>query len=98
MEGWLFSAPKGGRLRYDNWRSRTWSRIEAAAEIGEVHPHDLRHTLATRLFVVDGWSVPQVQSFLGHVDPKVMLKVYTHVRAEELPEPSHGHFADTLGL
>jgi len=97
IDGWLFTAPRGGRLRYDNWRIRRWNRIVAVAGIGEVHPHDLRHTLATRLFVVDGWTVPQVQAFLGHADPKVTLKVYTHVKAEELPAPSRGHFADTQG-
>lgn len=41
-------------------------------------------------------DLPQVQAFLGHVDPKVTLKVYTHVKAE-LPAPSRGHFADTQG-
>jgi integrase len=97
IEGWLFTAPKGGRLRYDNWRTRTWNKIVDRAGIGNVNPHDLRHSLATRLFTVDGWTVPQVQAFLGHVDPTVTLKIYTHVVAEELPAPSSGHFVDTLG-
>lgn len=63
-----------------------------------MNPHDLRHTVATRLFTVDGWAVPQVQAFLGHADPKVTLKIYTHVSSEELPAPSSGHFVDTLGF
>jgi integrase len=88
IEGWLFTAPKGGRVRYDNWRTRTWRRIVAEAGVGEVRPHELRHTVATRLFVVDGWTVPQVQSYLGHVDPTVTLKTYTHVAAEKLPVPA----------
>lgn len=96
FDGWLFTAPRGGRLRYDNWRIRTWNRIVETAGIGDVNPHDLRHTVATRLFVVDGWTVPQVQAFLGHADPKVTLSIYTHVAAEELPAPSSGHFVDTL--
>jgi len=97
MDGWLFTAPRGGRVRYDNWRTRTWKRIEEAASIGDVHPHDLRHTLATRLFVVDRWTVPEVQAYLGHVDPTVTLKVYTHVVSEGLSRPSDGHLADTQG-
>lgn len=97
IDGWLFNAPLGGRLRYDNWRTRTWYKIVELADVGDVNPHDLRHTLATRLFVVDGWNVPQVQAFLGHADPKVTLKIYTHVNSEELPAPSSGHFVDTLG-
>ena len=97
VEGWLFCAPQGGRVRYDNWRARTWRRIVREARIGDVRAHDLRHTVATRLFVVDGWTVPQVQAYLGHVDPTVTLKVYTHVAAESLPRPSDGHLADTQG-
>ena len=95
LDGWLFTAPRGGQVRYDNWRTRTWNRIVEAAGIGDVTPHDLRHTLATRLFLVDRWTVPQVQAYLGHADPTVTLKVYTHVSAEDLPRPSNGHFADT---
>jgi integrase len=71
--------------------------VVGEADIGEAHPHDLRHSVATRLFTVDGWSVPQVQAFLGHADPKVTLSIYTHIAAEELPAPSRGHFVDTLG-
>jgi integrase len=86
--GSVFVAPRGGLLRYDNWRTRTWDRIVAEADIGEVHPHDLRHTCATRLFVVDRWTPGEVQRFLGHRDPRVTLSVYTHVVAESLPTPS----------
>lgn len=110
IEGWVFTASKGGRLRYDNWRTRTWYKVVELADVGEVKAHDLRHTLATRLFVEDGWTVPQVQAYLGHVDPRVTLRVYTHVFPEDLPEPSsngrfegisrasNGHSADTLSL
>jgi integrase len=48
------------------------------------------------LFVVDGWTVPAVQSFMGHADPRITLRTYTHVSAESLPGPSRGHFVDTL--
>ena len=88
LEGWLFVAARGGPIRYNNWRSRTWNRIVEKAGVGDLKPHDLRHTVATRLFVVDAWTVPQVQAYLGHVDPTVTLRVYTHVRPHELPTPS----------
>ena len=38
-----------------------------------------------------------MQAYLGHADPAVTLKVYTHVAAEELPRPSNGQFADSHG-
>ena len=97
IDGWLVTAPRGGSVRYDNWRTRTWYKISALADVGDINPHDLRHTLATRLFVMDGWTVPAVQAFLGHTDPKVTLKVYTHVMSEDLPVPSSRHFVDTMG-
>jgi len=97
LDGWLFTAPRGGQVRYDNWRTRTWRRVIEAADVGDVNPHDLRHTLATRLFLVDSWTVPQVQAYLGHADPAVTLRVYTHVSAEGLPRPSNGQFADSWG-
>lgn len=87
LEGWLFVAARGGPIRYDNWRSRTWNRIVEKAGVGDLKPHDLRHTVATRLFTVDRWNVPQVQAYLGHVDPSVTLKVYTHIHPEALPTP-----------
>jgi integrase len=97
IDGWLFTAPKGGRVRYNNWRVRTWTLIEEGAGVGDLNPHDLRHSLVTRLFVVDGWSVPQVQAFVGHVDPSVTLRVYAHVMSEDLPEPSSARFVHSSG-
>jgi integrase len=96
LDGWLFTAPRGGRVRYDNWRTRVWDRVVEVAGIGDVNPHDLRHSCATRLFTVDRWGVPEAQSFMGHADPTVTLRVYTHIAAESLPAPTDGHFADTL--
>ena len=98
IDGWLFTAPQGGRVRYNNWRARTWTRIEDRASAGEINPHDLRHTLTTRLFVVDRWKVPEVQAFVGLVDRTVTLKVYAHVMSEALPEPSSAHFVHTQGM
>jgi integrase len=98
LDGALFVGARGARVAYDNWRCRTWNRIVEVAGVGDLHPHDLRHTMATRLFIIDRWTVPQVQAYLGHVDPTTTLAVYTHVSAEELPEPSRGHFADTRGV
>ncbi len=88
LSGFVFTAARGGPLRYDNWRSRTWTRITETAGVGDLHPHDLRHTCASRLFTVDRWNPGEVQRFLGHRDPRVTLGIYTHVAAEELPEPS----------
>lgn len=100
LGGFVFTAPRGGPIRYDNWRSRTWSRIVETANIDDLHPHDLRHTCATRLFIVDRWTPGEVQRFLGHSDPRVTLAIYTHITSDDLPEPSSlretGWRVDTL--
>jgi integrase len=41
-------------------------------------------------------DVPQVQAHLGHVDPRVTLKTYTHVAAEGLPKRRAGCHEGTI--
>lgn len=43
----------------------------------KVTPHVLRHTYATRCFEA-GLDIKEVQRLLGHADPTVTLKIYTH--------------------
>jgi integrase len=85
--GFVVTAPKGGPLSYDNWRSRVWVKITSQVDF-EVRPHDLRRTTATRLFVVDRWTPAEVQTFMGHSDPRVTLAIYALVKAEALTQPS----------
>ncbi len=87
IDGLLFTAPRGGQIRYTNWRRRTWEPIRTEAGV-DANPHDLRHTCATRLFTVDRWNPAEVQQFLGHRDPRITLAIYTHVTSAELPTPS----------
>jgi integrase len=54
----------------------------------EVLPHDLQRTAATRTFVVDRWTPAEVQTFMGHTDPRVTLAIYALVEAETLRQPS----------
>ena len=69
-----------------NGRKRTWRRIKAAVGV-ECRPHDLRHTVATRLFTVARWTPGEVQRYMGHLDPRVTLAIYTHITTEDLPAP-----------
>jgi len=87
IDGLAFTSPRGGPIRYTNWRRRVWLPILAASGV-DANPHDLRHTCATRLFVVDRWGPVEVQRFLGHRDPRITLRIYTHVASEDLPAPS----------
>jgi integrase len=85
-DGWLFPSSRGTPVSDSNWRKRTWRRTKEKAGV-ECRPHDLRHTVATRLFVVARWTPGEVQRYLGHMDPRVTLAIYTHIAAEDLPAP-----------
>ena len=88
IDGLIFATMTGKPISYSSWRSRKWRRVVEAADVGEVRPHDLRHTAATRLFLVDRWSPAEVQTFLGHSDPRITLAIYAHASDEDLPTPS----------
>ena len=87
IDGLMFTAAKGGPIRYTGWRTRRWLRIAELAGV-DATPHDLRHTTATRLMQIDRWGPPEVQAFLGHSDPRVTLRIYTHITSSDLPTPS----------
>ena len=87
IDGFVVTAPRGGPLRYTNWRNRVWTRIVKRVGL-PITPHDLRRTAATRLFVEDRWTPAEVQAYLGHLDPRITLGIYTLVETETLPRPS----------
>ena len=43
-----------------------------------VTPHKLRHTFAS-ILVALGWDPATVMAALGHADPRLTLRVYTHL-------------------
>ncbi|MEA2000791.1 MAG: tyrosine-type recombinase/integrase [Actinomycetota bacterium] len=57
--------------------SRILKRIAKAAEIGHVHPHQLRHTLATQA-INRGMSLEAIAAMLGHKTLRMTL-VYARV-------------------
>jgi integrase len=85
-DGWLFPTSTGNAMSDSNWRKRTRRRINATAEV-ECRPHDLRHTVATRLFTVARWTPGEVQRYMGHLDPRVTLAIYAHITTEDIPTP-----------
>jgi integrase len=84
--GWLILTSTGNAMSDSNWRKRTWTKIKETSGV-ECRPHDLRHTVATRLFTVTRWTPGEVQRYMGHLDPRVTLAIYTHITAEDLPAP-----------
>jgi integrase len=68
--------------------SKAFQRAIAAAEIEDLHFHDLRHDAASRLFEA-GYPIEQVALVTGHRSWN-MLRRYTHLRAEDLHRSEAG--------
>ena len=83
---WVFTAPGGGFLRYDNFRARVWAPAVKAAWLDGLTFHQLRHTAAT--FMIDDGADPlQIKRRMGHEDIATTYNLYGHLfedREEEL--------------
>ena len=67
-----------GELYSTSAFSSVWKTLDEHAGF-HTHPHQLRHTYATKLFE-SGLDIKQVQYVMGHADPNITLKTYTHYR------------------
>ena len=80
----LFTAPRGGRMDYDNTRGRVLAPAltTASERLGDdvtwAAWHTFRHTAASLLFA-DGRNVKQVQEWLGHHKASFTLDTYVHL-------------------
>lgn len=95
-EDLVFTAPKGGTLRLNSWRDRTWNTAvdtlravdadgEAHADYPDATPHDLRHTAAS-LAVQAGANVKALQIMLGHKSATLTLDTYADLFSEDLEQ------------
>ncbi len=79
----VFTAPQGGVLWLRNWRRRAFDPAVTAAGVGELTPHELRHTAAS-LAVAAGANVKAVQRMLGHASAAMTLDVYSGLFDDDL--------------
>lgn len=61
-----------------------WSRVRTAAALGDVKPHDLRHTFAS-VAVAGKESLYMVQQLLGHASPQTTQR-YAHLSMDPQQE------------
>lgn len=75
---WTFASPRGGFLRYDNFRSRVWDPAVLATGLAPLTFHELRHTAAA-LMINEGGDPLQVKRRMGHEDIRTTLNTYGHL-------------------
>ena len=75
-ESLVFTTPLGTPIDPDNLR-HALERLGRKAGIGHVHPHQLRHSVASVL-IASGHTPPEVAKVMGHSSPSVTLTFYTH--------------------
>jgi integrase len=79
----VFTSPTGKPLRSPNFLRRVWKPAVADVGLGNLVPHDLRHTAAS-LAISAGASVKAVQRMLGHSSAQITLDRYTHLFEDDL--------------
>ncbi|MEU6745682.1 site-specific integrase [Spirillospora sp. NPDC046719] len=79
--GLVFPSSLGTPMEPDNLR-RSWGRIRAAAGLGAMRLHDMRHTCVSLLLDL---GVPPhiVREIVGHSDIEVTMTIYAHAALDE---------------
>lgn len=77
----VFSAPRGGHIDLDNWRSRHWADAMAASGLERRPPYQMRHTYAS-LALAAGAELYWVSEQMGHRDIRVTLKHYARFQRQ----------------
>jgi len=78
----LFTSTNGQVLRRGPLR-RDWWNQAAKNSIGQITPHELRHTAAS-LAISHGANVLAVSRMLGHADVSITLNTYAGLFEEDL--------------
>jgi integrase len=79
----IFTSPEGQPLHTSNFHRRVWQPAITEIGLGDLVPHDLRHTAAS-LAISAGASVKAVQRMLGHASAQITLDRYSHLYDDDL--------------
>jgi len=77
-DGLAFAAATGGFLRLENFRGRVWQPAVAAAGVGPLRVHDMRHTCASPV-IAEGADIKVPQRMLGHASAALTLDRFGHL-------------------
>jgi len=74
---WVFTCQKGKPVGMNNVKARHFKRVLRKAGLRDIRFHDLRHTYAS-LLLAQGEPITYVSNQLGHKNPGITLKIYSH--------------------
>jgi integrase len=77
-DGLIFTAPEGGPIRRNTFRSRFWLPAVDDSVAQPMRFHDLRHSHVA-LLIAQGTHPTVIASRLGHTSVKTVLDVYGHL-------------------
>jgi site-specific recombinase XerD len=66
-----------GKPMYRKAISKILDAAVEKAAIKRLTHHQLRHSFASR-FLADGADIPEVSHLLGHKNPSITLRIYSH--------------------
>lgn len=72
-------------MHKDVWRAKWFAPAVQETGLGDVRPHDLRHTAAS-LAIANGALILDVSRMLGHESPAFTLRIYGHLVDRHLDE------------
>ena len=76
-EEWIFRNEGGSPVHYTNFLRRVWHKVQDLAKVRRRTPHDLRHSWASHMLAA-GADLAYVASQLGHSNPSITLRIYSH--------------------
>jgi len=74
----VFPNADGGPMDQHNFHKRAWRPALRRAGLRHIRVHDARHSCAS-MWIATGADVVAVSRALGHRDPSITLKVYSHL-------------------
>lgn len=80
-EGYCFTSPKTNRVIHPDSIGQYFRRFGKKYNLPGIHPHALRHTMAT-ISIANGADVVSVSKKLGHSSVSITLNTYSHANEE----------------
>lgn len=78
LDGFVFTAPRGGPVRDNPFREDVWHPARKRAKIRHCSPHDMRHLHASWM-LAEGATLDDVADRLGHESSQITRSTYAHL-------------------